>query len=311
MAEDELIESELLIEILMTEVSLDAQDLGTWVTSAPIRVTHLPSGISAVGEGQGNQVANKQRALELLREELGISKRKENFLDAVKRGDTDTLTSFLRNNVELVRFAGEHAKTGLHWAAETNQAEVARLLLDAGADIEAKTSWGATPLDWAATMGSADVAELLLARGASGFTLIVAAGLGKLDDVKQIVASGADLSAHRRRSASDSPNDDWPADSAHIQRDVLSDAMYSAARNGHTQVVEYLLDHGATVDAKGIFGATALHWAAINGHRKIVELLVTRGADLTIRDQRFNSTPEGWATEGGHDDLAQLLHCDV
>lgn len=160
-------------------------------------------------------------------------------------------------------------------------------------------------------MGSVDVGEFLLARGASGYTLIIAAGLGKLDDVKAIVASDADLSAHRRRSAPDAPNDDWPADSAHIQGDVLSDALYAAARNGHTSVVEYLLDHGASVDAKGIFGATALHWAAINGHRSTVELLVSRGASLSIRDVRFNSTPEGWAIEGGHHDLAQLLHSDA
>jgi len=201
----------------------------------------------------------------------------------------------------------EHGKTELHWAAETDDIDAAKRLLDAGADIEAKTAWGATPLDWAATMGSAGVGDLLIARGASGFTLIVAAGLGRLDDVKSIVTSGVDLIAHRRRGAPESPNDDWPADSAHILRDVLSDAMYAAARNGHTQVVEYLLDHGAAIDAKGVFGATALHWAAINDHRDVVELLLTRGASLDIRDARFNSTPEGWTLEGGHIELAKLL----
>ena len=201
----------------------------------------------------------------------------------------------------------EHGKTELHWAAETDDIDAAKRLLDAGADIEAKTAWGATPLDWAATMGSAGVGDLLIARGASGFTLIVAAGLGRLDDVKSIVTSGVDLIAHRRRGAPESPNDDWPADSAHILRDVLSDAMYAAARNGHTQVVEYLLDHGAAIDAKGVFGATALHWAAINGHRNVIELLLTRGASLEIRDARFNSTPEGWALEGGHIELAKFL----
>jgi uncharacterized protein len=201
----------------------------------------------------------------------------------------------------------EYGKTGLHWAAETDQVEAAQMLLDEGADMEAKTTWGATPLDWAATMGSVGVGDLLLARGASGFTLVVAAGLGKLDAVKSIIASGVDLTAHRRRGAPESPSDDWPADSAHILHDVLSDAMYAAARNGHTEVVEYLLDHGAAIDAKGVFGATALHWAAINGHRNVVELLVTRGALLDIRDARYNNTPAGWALEGGHMELANLL----
>ena len=229
------------------------------------------------------------------------------FLDAVKRGEVDIVAELLRSRPDLIRAADEYDKTGLHFAAETDQLEMAQLLLDASAEIEALTSWGATPLDWAAAMGSARVGDLLLARGASGLTLIVAAGLGKLDTVKSIGASGADLSAHRRHGAPESPDDDWPADSAHIRGDVLSDAMFAAARNGHSEVVEYLLDHGANVDAKGVFGATGLHWGAMNGHRRTVELLIARGADLTIRDERFDSTPEGWAKEGGHTDLANLL----
>ena len=229
------------------------------------------------------------------------------FLEAVKREDTRNVADLLRSRPELVRSTDEYLKTGLHLAAETDQVETARLFIDSGADIEALTSWGATPLDWAAVMGSTRVGDLLLASGAGGLTLIVAAGLGKFETVKSIVASGADLSAHRRRGAPESPDDHWPADSAHIRRDVLSDALFAAARNGHTEVVEYLLDHGAQVDAKGVFGGTGLHWAAINGHQKTVELLIARGASLTIRDARFDSTPEGWANEGGHTDIAVVL----
>ena len=231
----------------------------------------------------------------------------EKFLEAVKRGDTSVVADFLCSRNGFAHVADEHGKTGLHWAAETDQVQAAQMLLDAGADIEAKTTWGATPLDWAAAMGSGNVADLLLSCGASGFTLVVAAGLGKLDDVEAIVASGSDLSAHRRRGAPESPDDHWPADSAHIQGDVLSDAMYAAGRNGHTRVVEYLLDHGAAIDAKGVFGATALHWAAINGHRDTIELLVARGARLDIRDDRFDGTPEDWAREGDHMELAEIL----
>lgn len=228
------------------------------------------------------------------------------FIEAVKRGDASVVADLQRRRPELVGFAGDYGKTGLHWAAETDQLEVARVLLDARADIEAKTSWGATPLDWAATMGSARVADLLLSRGATGFTLIVAAALGILQAVVALTAVG-DLSVHRRRDAPDSPDDYWPADSAHMRGDVLSDAMYAAARNGHAQVVEYLLDHGAATDAKGVFGATGLHWAAINGHRAAVDLLEARGASLAVRDARFGGTPADWAREGGHPEIAEAL----
>ena len=229
------------------------------------------------------------------------------FLWAVSQGQTQIVADLLRRKPELVQVSDAYDKTGLHMAAETDQVATAQLLLDAGADIEALTSWGATPLDWAAVMGSTKVGDLLLERGASGFTLIVAAGLGKLEQVKAIVASGGDLAAHRRRGGSVSPDDHWPPDSAHILGDVLSDALYAAARNGHVEVVEYLLDHGALIDAKGVFGATGLHWAAFNGHRKMVELLIARGASLDIRDARFDSTPQSWANEGGHTDIEELL----
>ena len=206
----------------------------------------------------------------------------DDFLYAAKQGDGPTVTELLRRNPELTKAADEYDKTALHWAAEKDHVEVARLLLDAGADIEAKTNWGDTPLRWAATLGSANVAELLLARGARGFTLNVAAALGKLDDVKTMIDSGPDPAA-------------------------VSQAMYSAARNGHTEVVKYLLDHGAAIDTRGFFGGTGLHWAAINGHRETVELLIARGASRELRDEQFNSTPENWALEGGHADIVELL----
>lgn len=230
---------------------------------------------------------------------------RDEFLDAVKRGDEPAVIELLNKDSELVNVVDEYHKTALHWAAEKDHEEIAHLLLDAGANIEALTSWESTPLDWAATLGSAKVAELLLGRGARGFTILVAAALGKLADVKVMMTE--DLSTHRRRAAPDSPDHYWPADSAHTQGDIISDAMYAAARNGHTEVVEYLLDHGAKVDAKGFFGATALHWAAINGHRETVELLMARGASRDIRDQQFDGTPEGWALEGDHQELAALL----
>lgn len=229
------------------------------------------------------------------------------FFEAVRRGDTPAVAHLLDSHPELARLAGEHGKTGLHWAAEIDNAEIARTLLDAGAEIEARTSWGASPLDWAATMGSARVGDLLLSRGAGGLTLVVAAGLGKLDQVRAVIECGADLSANRRRGAPESPDEHWPSDSAYLQGDVVSDALYAAARNGHTEVVEFLMDRGAAIDAKGVFGATALHWAAINGHRGTAELLVARGASLVIRDARFNATPAEWAKEGGHIEIADAL----
>ncbi|MGA2726402.1 MAG: ankyrin repeat domain-containing protein [Terracidiphilus sp.] len=199
-------------------------------------------------------------------------------------------------------------KTPLHWAAERDDPDTAQALLNAGADLEAKTSWGATPLDWAATMGSTKVADLLLAHGAQGMDFLMAASLGKIELVRKLLDSGTQNQAAGRRAVPAEPDDHWVADSARMKGDVLSDAFYRACRNGHTEVAALLLERGADIDAQGVFGGTGLHWAAINGHRDTVEFLLHHGANLNLRDAKFNATPGSWAAEGGHNEIRELLH---
>jgi ankyrin repeat protein len=134
---------------------------------------------------------------------------------------------------------------------------------------------------------------------------VAAASLGKLDLVREFLDSGTPVVT---RAVPEEPNDHWGADSARMKGDVISHAFYCACRNGHTAVAALLLDRGADVNAKGVFGGTALHWAAINGHKDTVASLVDHGADLTIQDTKFNSTPEGWAAEGQHEEIRELLH---
>ena len=128
--------------------------------------------------------------------------------------------------------------------------------------------------------------------------------LGKLDLVRKFLDSGGPFAT---RAVPTEPDDHWPADSARMKGDPISNAFYGACRNGHTAVAALLLDRGAGVDAKGVFGGTGLHWAAINGHKDTVAFLLVHGGDRSIRDAKFDSTPEGWAKEGNHDEIRELL----
>ena len=229
------------------------------------------------------------------------------ILRAAQDGDVSTVKRLLSDDPRLVHDTDDHLKTPLHWAAEHDHDDVAETLLNAGADLDATTSWGATPLDWAATMGSTKVADLLLARGARGMNLVNAASLGKMDLVRNFLDSGVPL-ASLVAPAPAQPDDHWVADSARMRGDVISHLFYCACRNGHTAVAALLLERGASVNAKGGFGGTALHWAAINGHKDTVAFLLHHGADRTIRDAKFDSTPEGWAAEGHHEEIRGLLH---
>lgn len=223
---------------------------------------------------------------------------------ATRCGDERLVAEILAAEPNLVNEAGELGKRALHEAAEYDQAAIAERLLAAGADPEARSDWGQTPFEWAANMGSSHVADLLLDCGATGLNLVTAASLGKLDQVRDLLRAG---DAEGRQPAAMAPSDHWPADSAYVQGDVLGDAFYGAARNGWIEVAELLLGRGADIDARGVFGGTGLHWAAIHGHEEMVDWLLKHGADPRVCDVKFQADAEGWAREGGHEELAQRI----
>ena len=59
-------------------------------------------------------------------------------------------------------------------------------------------------------------------------------------------------------------------------------AMHKAAFFGHANVIAYLLELGATIDAQDADGDTALHDAAQFGHIAVVDALLAGGADKTL-----------------------------
>jgi ankyrin repeat protein len=79
-----------------------------------------------------------------------------------------------------------------------------------------------------------------------------------------------------------------------------------AAAAGNTEVVAFLLDHGAEIDGRnGIYHRTALIEAAYLGRLDSARLLLQRGADINARDDRgksalwYAATPESYSPAGG------------
>src|SRR5215208_8092011 len=82
--------------------------------------------------------------------------------DAAMRGDTATVRTLIRQRVD-VNVAQGDGMTALHWAASHGDAGEIRLLLGAGAKIEAKTRNGAyTPIHLAARNGNAAAVRALI-----------------------------------------------------------------------------------------------------------------------------------------------------
>lgn len=234
----------------------------------------------------------------------------EEMLKAAERGDVGRGRQLLSLDTTLVNAKGAYDKTPLHWAAEKNYRELAELLINSGARIDAEVSWGMTPLAWAANMGSRDVADVLLAHGARPqLNMWCAAGLGMLDVVQSFWESPNTLKSGAGQMRSrDLGNGKWDkAPPPKNYKDLVSEAFYIAARNGHVDVAKFLLEKGADINYRGFFGAPGLHWAALHGHKTMVEFLLEHGADANIRDQKFNATALGWANEGKQEEIAELL----
>ncbi len=81
------------------------------------------------------------------------------------------------------------SETPLHWAASSDDAEVAEALLDGGADVEVPDGSIGTPLDNAIGYACWHVARLLVARGARVDKLWHAGALGLLDRLEELLAS--------------------------------------------------------------------------------------------------------------------------
>jgi len=97
-----------------------------------------------------------------------------------------------------------------------------------------------------------------------------------------------------------------------LGEDIL--LLHLAIHYGHEQVVTFLLDQGADVNAqaRSAFGGgtyrmgrmTPLHVAATRGQAALARLLIACGADASAKDERRDLTPRGLA-EAVHDDEIQ------
>jgi hypothetical protein len=91
---------------------------------------------------------------------------------------------------------------------------------------------------------------------------------------------------------------------------VLDIALAWAVLNRHFEIASLLLERGASIDTDWATHepASILHEAAIQGNEDAVRFLIDHGVDLKMIDYRYQSTAEGWARYGSHDErMANLL----
>ena len=265
----------------------------------------------------------------------------ETAVEAVIAGDSATLRGMLREDPQLAkaRSARRHRATLLHYIAANgveghrqktppNAVEIAELLLDAGAEVDAVADMydvkcttmsmlvSSSPPHDAGLQGA--LAEKLLDHGAelegpgTGWqsSVLTALTFGFLDTAEMLVKRGGAVTilpaaaglgrledARRLLPTAD-------AKSRHV-------ALALAAQHGHADIVRLLLDAGEDPNRYNPDGfhshSTPLHQSVFANHRDVVQLLVERGARLDIRDTVYKGTALGWAIYGKRNEIADYL----
>ena len=215
----------------------------------------------------------------------------------------------------------DHKSTPLHLASELGHVQVARLLIEHGADPIAMDKSGLTPLHVAVHKGRSDLARLLVEYGNHGRarTLLHRAVVDResLGLARLLLEHGANVSAGKEDVLT-------PLHfavlhgSEGLTRLLLehgADATAKAGQssllrwvveNGRENLARLLLEHGANITAEHMSGATMLFQAVKDGREDFARLFLEHGADVTARN-KDGSTLLHCAVENGREDLVRLL----
>ncbi len=172
-------------------------------------------------------------------------------------------------------------------------AEIAAMLIHAGADVNSAQNDGFTPLIYAVCHGYTEIAAMLIHAGAdvnqarhNGTTpLFDAAYQGRTKIAEMLISAGANVKQARDDGAT---------------------PILIASQEGHTEIVKMLVCAGADVEQAHQSGAKSLFIAVQRGHKGTVEVLLDAGADPNKTGQD-GTTPVLMAVQKGYTEIAKIL----
>ena len=240
--------------------------------------------------------------------------------DAIKHGDLNALTALLKQGFDLTHDF-KKGWTVFHLVARKGNVEMARVLLQHRADINAENDMSRTPLDEAEKSERREMAEFLATHGGQhGYerSLHSAIAAGDLKVVRRHVAAGADVDQVLR---SQRPvglalwGRHWDIAKFLLNRNCdvgptpngRDTPLHIAAAHGAPEpILAKLLKMGVDVNAHDSSAWTPLCHAAEAGDMDIVKWLLDQGADVTCGHEA-RSTPVYCALRGDHAELASFL----
>lgn len=184
-----------------------------------------------------------------------------NLYRAIHAGDLDQLKRHLYWGTDITQ-VDRQGDRPLHVAARHGRVVIARELLKAGADPNARNKTGETPTQIALIEGKTQLAEVLLDAGAKDdqqelLFALVRAGVDDRDSLNFVVERGARVDAKDASGAT---------------------PLHIAVSDGRLLLAKRLIDLGAPLDATDNEGRTPLAIAIEQDNQYIIELLTRFGA---------------------------------
>lgn len=180
------------------------------------------------------------------------------------------LISRSSRNVDI---ANKLQQTPLHLAVITGQSDLIPLLLANNASSNLPDRLGRTGLHLAAERNYAECCAALLesrdidieVRNFDGYTPVHTGVFhNSFSALRQLLSAGASVSPCDGKSG--------------------RTPLHHAAEMGNSSMVQFLISHGADINATTYSGNTPLHSAAGRGHEHVVSALVTAGADTHLQN---------------------------
>lgn|GEM_PF-3714626 len=248
----------------------------------------------------------------------------DDLIYQAKVGGAQKIGELLRQGVDPDYRIESGDPTALIWASGAGHLDVVDLLLQSGADANARDQFDRTALMASLEGESFDVAKRLLGLGVeinvqddSGRTaLIWAAQKNQADMVRRLLDGGAKLQPRDKLGASALLHSVYPSDVNRMLLDRGADVnvawtsgktpLMAASESGQDDYVALLLANGADADAEMVNGTTALILASLHGHVSVVQLLLDAGAKINhTNDYQHSALTAALQTE--RTDIVNLL----
>jgi ankyrin repeat protein len=174
------------------------------------------------------------------------------IMTCARSGNADAVRLLLAGDADVNAKEPSQNQTALMWAAAEHHPDVVRRLIEAKADLRARTKNGFTPLHFAAREGDIESARLLLA-----------AGLDINTQSQPDLPPSANPEPAPRAGGASGGNPQPLAGRRAVSATASDGAtpLLVATMRGHVPFALFLLEQGASPDA-GDAGLTPLHWAA-------------------------------------------------